>query len=168
MSFLLGAGNVAAHDGPHAASAPHLTPTEKTVAWRFTLATLEGDRFVHSSDFVGPVLVNFWSRDCPPCIAELPRLQAFANTNKHWTVLLVATDLARDAKRFLDDRGITLTSLRAGTDARALLRAAGNPSGALPYTRAQLANSACFANLGELSESDFGKISALCGQQATK
>ena len=167
-SALLATGQANAHDGPHAPGVTHNNRMDKPVAWRFTLATLEADRFVHSSDFAGPVLVNFWSRDCPPCIAELPRLQAFANTNKNWTVLLIATDSARDAKSFLDDRGVTLTSLRAGTDSRALMRAAGNPSGALPYSRAQMANSACFAKLGELSESDFDKIPDSCGQQPTR
>lgn len=162
-SAMFAIGQVAAHDGAHAPTAAPAGTASTGAVWRFTLSTLEGDRFVRSSDVAGPVLINFWSLDCPPCIAELPRLQAFSNTNKDWTVLLVATDSARDAKRFLDNRGITLTSLRAGTDARALLRAAGNPSGALPYSRAQHQDNPCFTKLGELSEQDLVKISAVCG-----
>lgn len=159
-----------AHDGhaAHGASQTAAVVPSTRAVWRFTLATLEGDRFVRSSDFNGPVLVNFWSRDCPPCIAELPRLQAFANSNKDWAVLLVATDSAHDAQAFLSSRSITLTSLRAGTDTRALLRVAGNPSGALPFSRAQLASNTCFTKLGELSEWDFGKIHASCALDAER
>ena len=161
---------VAAHDG-HAAHSPSQTAVatlSSGAVWRFTLATLEGDRFVRSSDFTGPILVNFWSRDCAPCIAELPRLQAFANANKNWTVLLIATDSARDAQAFLNARGISLTSLRAGADSRALLRIAGNPSGALPYSHAQRENEPCFAKRGELSELDLARLSVVCGDVVGK
>ena len=164
IAAICAAQRTVAHDGhaTHGTAQAAAATTPNRAVWRFTLATLDGDRFVRSSDFPGPILVNFWSRDCPPCIAELPRLQAFANANPHWTVLLIATEATRDAQAFLNARGITLTSLRAGTDSRALLRVAGNPSGALPYSRAQLANGACFTKLGELSTWDFGRIHDAC------
>lgn len=164
------AQHAVAHDGhaSHGIARVATAAASKHPIWRFTLATLQGDRFVRSTDFNGPILVNFWSRDCAPCIAELPRLQAFAKANAEWTVLLVATESAHDAQAFLNDRGITLTSLRAGADARALLRVAGNPSGALPYSHAQRENGACFAKLGELSELDFEQLSAGCGVAAGK
>ena len=167
-STMLAIGHVSAHDGAHAPSVKYTGAASKGATWVFTLATLEGDRFVRSSDFSGPILVNFWGRDCPPCIAELPRLQAFANANKDWTVVLIATDSSRDAKSFLNDRGITLTSLRAGTDTRALLRVAGNPSGALPYSHAQRKNEACFAKLGELSELDLNQLFVACSDAVSK
>ena len=62
-----------AHDGAHAPGALPLGH-----AWHFTLPTLDGSRFVQLSALSGPVLVNFWGKDCGPCISELPRLEAFA------------------------------------------------------------------------------------------
>ncbi|HTZ20415.1 MAG TPA: TlpA disulfide reductase family protein [Opitutaceae bacterium] len=103
-------------------------------AWDFTLPTLAGDRFVRASRLAGPVLVNFWGSQCPPCIEELPRLQAFAGDHRNWTVLLVCTDPPQEARVFLDRHHITLIALRAGTNVIGLLRAAGDARGALPFT----------------------------------
>ncbi|MBB4842661.1 outer membrane receptor for ferrienterochelin and colicins [Paucibacter oligotrophus] len=125
---------------------------QPALAWDFTLADLAGERFVTLSRIQGPVLVNFWGRDCPPCVAELPRLQAFAQANPQWTVLLVSTDGPLDAQRFLAQRGITLKALRGGLAVGGLMRAAGNRWAGLPYSAAVQGGALCRRHLGELHE----------------
>jgi thiol-disulfide isomerase/thioredoxin len=124
-------------------------------AWDFTLPTLEGDRFVQLSQLRGPVLVNFWGRDCPPCVAELPRLQAFAKSQPSWTLLLVATDTPQRARQCLLQRGISgLTVLRTTGNPAALMRGAGNRSGALPFSVALQDGRICQARTGEWTDAD--------------
>jgi peroxiredoxin len=121
--------------------------------WHFTLPTLEGDRFVSLADIRGTVLVNFWGRDCPPCIAELPRLQAFALQHPRWTVLLVSTDSPVVAREALNRRGIALPAVRADANVQGLMRAAGNTSGGLPYSVAVRSGLICRAAAGEMTQS---------------
>jgi outer membrane receptor for ferrienterochelin and colicins len=137
--------------------------------WDFTLPTLDGSRFVQASALKGPVLVNFWGRDCAPCITELPRLQAFANTNPQWRVLLVSTDTPADASAFVQRHGVQLMVLRPGTNVGALMRSAGNHSGGLPFTVALRSDGQearlCNTHLGELTQTDLARLAATCTPQ---
>lgn len=138
--------------------------------WSFTLPTLAGDRFVRSEDLEGPVLVNFWGRDCPPCVAELPRIEAFAKAHPQWTVLLVSTDAPAEAREFVQRHGLQLTVLRQGANVAALMRSAGNRSGGLPFTVALHADGRqallCRRQLGELAPADLQRIAAACTARA--
>ncbi|PAT42744.1 hypothetical protein CK621_07805 [Vandammella animalimorsus] len=135
------------------------TPTRP---WSFELAALDGSRFVRASDFAGPVLLNFWGRDCPPCISELPMLEQFARSHPQWTVLLVATDTPRQAAQFLERRGITLPALRGGAQVGALMKSAGNPRGALPFTVALQGRAICRTHTGMLSAAELQALAADC------
>lgn len=132
------------------------------VVWDFSLPTLAGDRFVRLSALDGPVLVNFWSRDCPPCVTELPRLQAFAAAHPAWTVLLVSTDTPAAATEFARRHGIALPVLRPGGNVVALMRAAGNRGGALPFTVAVRTARICGGQLGALSPANLQRVAAGC------
>ncbi|WP_238911037.1 TlpA disulfide reductase family protein [Achromobacter xylosoxidans] len=132
------------------------------LAWDFSLPALDGGRFVRLSDQQGPVLVNFWSRDCPPCVTELPRLQAFADAHPTWTVLLVSTDTPTAATEFVRAHAITLPVLRPGGNVAALMRSAGNRVGALPFTVATRAARVCDGQLGALSATDLRRIAGAC------
>lgn len=160
-ALTLGAASAFAHGEAHS---PGAVPVGH--AWSFTLPTLDGSRFVQTSALSGPVLVNFWGKDCGPCITELPRLEAFAKANPQWTVLLVSTDAPADAREFVRSHGLLLTVLRPGANVGALMRSAGNRSGGLPFTVALRADAReariCSGQLGELAQSDLGRIAAAC------
>ena len=153
-----------AHDGVHRASGSGSGSgsTSLLKQWDFTLPSLDGRRFVQPSKIDGPVLVNFWGRDCPPCVAELPRLQAFARDNPSWTVLLVATDTPTEASQFLAQRGISLQSLRSGANVSALMRTAGNRHGALPFSVAMRSGIVCQTQLGEVSAAQLDQVKVEC------
>ncbi|CAB3881066.1 MAG: TlpA family protein disulfide reductase [Achromobacter sp.] len=131
-------------------------------AWDFSLPALDGGRFVRLAALPGPVLVNFWSRDCPPCVTELPRLQRFADAHPAWTVLLVSTDSPAAATEFVQRQGVRLPVLRPGANVAALMRAAGNRGGALPFTVATRIGRICAGQLGALSGADLQRIARGC------
>lgn len=150
------------------------TPKRRTAgtgaAWDFSLPTLDGSAFVQLASHTGPVLVNFWGKDCVPCIAELPRLHAFAKAHRDWTVLLVSTDAPTDAREFVRRHAVQLTVLRQGGNVAALMRTAGNRSGGLPFTVAVRADGReariCGRQLGELNPADLDRLAAVCRVQA--
>lgn len=156
-----------AHAGAHhsARSAASAAPVGQP--WNFTLPTLDGTRFVEASAIKGPVLVNFWGKDCAPCITELPRLHDFAKANPQWTVLLVSTDSPADAQAFVQRHGVQLTVLRPGANVAGLMRSAGNRAGGLPFSVALRVNNGdariCRRHLGELSEAVLSALSSACG-----
>lgn len=137
-------------------------------AWDFSLPTLDGSRFLRLSAQNGPVLVNFWSRDCPPCVTELPRLQRFADAHPAWTVLLVSTDAPAAATEFVRRHGVQLPVLRPGSNVAALMRAAGNRGAALPFTVATRLARICEGQLGALSSADLRRIAGACAKAPGK
>jgi outer membrane receptor for ferrienterochelin and colicins len=157
---LLAVANVSrAHDGAHVdAAAPPLG-----AAWAFSLPSLDGSRFVTSEAIKGPLLVNFWAKDCAPCVAELPRLEAFAAAHPHWTVWLVSTDAPTEAREFAAQLGLKLPVLRRGAQVSALMKSAGNRHGALPFSVALHDGRLCARQRGELTEAQLLHWSAACG-----
>lgn len=141
------------------------TSTIKSAAidFDFTLATLDGSQFVRLAQTKRPVLVNFWSPECPPCITELPLLEKFSMTQTKWSVLLVSTDTVSATRDFLDQHPTKLPVLRSGVDITGLMRSAGNRLGALPFSIALgPRGDICFRKLGVLNESDFKNLIKVC------
>lgn len=85
----------------------------------------------------GQILVlNFWATWCPPCVEEMPVLQAVrdAYQPKGIEIVGIAIDNAEKVRSFRDKMGLTLPLLVAGAGGSELGRSLGNLSGALPYT----------------------------------
>lgn len=148
-----------AHDG-HSTGGNRFDPIGAPLD--FTLPSLDGKRFVTASAISGPVLVNFWGSDCAPCVEELPRFEAFAKAHPHWTVLLVSTDTPAKAREFVQRHGLQLAVLRPGANVEALMRKAGNPLGALPFTVALREGHICELQLGDMGASDLRRLNAAC------
>jgi thiol-disulfide isomerase/thioredoxin len=113
---------------------------------------------VRMADFRGhPVLLNFWATWCPPCVEELPLINAFYDKNKAngWQVLGLAIDKPAAVDAFLQKLPLHFPVALAGLSGAALGRNLGNLTGGLPFSIAVGGDGSVIQRkLGRLSESD--------------
>lgn len=83
-----------------------------------------------------PLVLNFWATWCPPCVEEMPLLDAFSrqNTRKNIQVIGLAIDQPSAVRAFLQRTPVSYPIGLAGLGGTELSRALGNDSGGLPFT----------------------------------
>ncbi len=83
-----------------------------------------------------PLLLNFWATWCPPCVKELPMIDAFAREMRPrgWQVLGLAVDQRAPVMAFVQQRPVSFDVALAGLDGIDLARSLGNTGGGLPFT----------------------------------
>lgn len=87
---------------PEATSQPARVGALDQPVPEFTLTTLDGQS-VDLEDYRGrPVFLNFWGTWCPPCVAELPELQAFAEAQGEGGALVIASNNSESADRIYE------------------------------------------------------------------
>ncbi|MEP7303328.1 MAG: TlpA disulfide reductase family protein [Caldimonas sp.] len=102
--------------------------------WRLSFATPAGPPLEMSSLRGKPLLLNFWATWCPPCVTEMPLLDAFARAPQSCKVLALAIDSAENVVRFIDERRLRLPVALAGDDGLELAVRLGNRAGGLPFS----------------------------------
>ena len=135
------------------------------------LQALDGGRFDTASFLQGQVAVlNFWAPWCPPCVAELPLIDAQygAIADKTFQLLAIALDDLDAVQRFWRARSLPhIQPVVAGYAGMQLMQALGNSSGQLPFTLLLGADGAILhSHLGELKTPDIASIFALAEQAA--
>jgi peroxiredoxin len=82
------------------------------------------------------LVVNFWATWCPPCVEEMPDLQAVRDEyrGRGVEVVGIGIDNAEKIRAFRDRMNLRLPLLVAGAGGSQMGQALGNLSGALPYT----------------------------------
>lgn len=104
--------------------------------WSQQFESPEGE-WLSMASFQGkPLLLNFWATWCPPCIEELPMIDAFwrENSPNGHQVLALAIDQPSAVRRFLGRQPLGFDVGFAGLEGTSLAKSLGNAVGGLPYT----------------------------------
>jgi thiol-disulfide isomerase/thioredoxin len=85
------------------------------------------------------LLVNFWATWCPPCVEEMPELEALQQELQSRPAIKMQTigigiDSPSNIRLFAAKSQITYPLVLAGTQGSELARLFGNDKGLLPYT----------------------------------
>ena len=104
--------------------------------WPLDFETPEGTTLAMQSLRGKPLVLNFWATWCPPCIEELPLLDAFyrENSPKSWQVVGLAIDQPSAVRKFLARTPVSFPIALGGLGGTDLGRALGNLAGGLPFT----------------------------------
>lgn len=129
--------------------------TELPALWGLEFTTPQGEQLSMASLRGYPLLLNFWATWCPPCIEEMPMLDAFfrENSSKGWRVLGLAVDKPAPVLDFLARHPVNYPVAMAGMDGLSLSSSLGNNVGGLPFTVVLAAD-------GSVRERKIGKLSS--------
>ena len=143
------------------------SPMQTGAEAAFWATTFEGPNgeTVRLSDWRGkPLLVNFWATWCPPCVHELPLLNAFhdAQAPKGWQLVGLAVDQPSAVRNFLQKLPLRFPVGMAGLAGTELSRSLGNATGGLPFTVVFGAEgSVIHRKIGQVSEADLAQWAQL-------
>ncbi|MGE4241946.1 TlpA family protein disulfide reductase [Ramlibacter sp.] len=104
--------------------------------WTASFDTPQGPPLAMSALRGKPLLVNFWATWCPPCVEELPLIDAFYRQHvaNGWQVIGLAIDQPSSVRRFLEKTPVSFPIGFAGLEGTELAKALGNLAGGLPFT----------------------------------
>ncbi len=123
--------------------------------WDASLQTPDGQSLAMTGFRGRPLLVNFWATWCPPCIEELPLLDAFhqAHRERGWQLLGIAIDQPSAVRSWLQRSPLSFPVALGGLEGSQMSQTLGNVSGGLPF-------SVLFSGSGEVLERKLGQLSA--------
>ena len=116
---------------------PHAVMDEAVLNfWMQSFERPEGGTLL-MQEFQGkPLLINFWATWCPPCIEELPLIDAFYNRNKSKSLQVIglAVDQPSMVRRYLTQKPFSFPVGLAGFNGTELGRTLGNAQSVLPFS----------------------------------
>ena len=115
---------------------PVLTTQAKGALAGFSFKDVKGSDFPLSQLAGKTVVLNFWASWCPPCVEEMPELDAIYPDLQKINIEMVGIgiDSPSNIREFLQNRKFSYPLLVAGAGGSELATALGNSGGALPFT----------------------------------
>ena len=112
------------------------TNAAQDTLWALSFDTPDGKPQPMSIFRGKPLLLNFWATWCPPCVEELPLLDAFYQEHKAkgWQVLGLAVDQPSAVRKWLQSKPLGFAVGMAGLNGTELSKSLGNLAGSLPFT----------------------------------
>ena len=112
------------------------TDAMQDALWAMSFDTPDGQPQPMSNFRGKPLLLNFWATWCPPCVEELPLLDAFYQEKKAdgWQVLGLAVDQPSAVRKWLQAKPLSFAVGMAGLGGTELSKSMGNLAGSLPFT----------------------------------
>lgn len=122
--------------------------------WGASLQTPDGRSLALASFYGKPLLVNFWATWCPPCVEELPLLEAFYQDHRSrgWQLLGIAIDQPSAVRSWLQRSPLSFPIVLGGLEGSQMGQQLGNATGGLPF-------SLLFSASGEILERKTGQLS---------
>ena len=83
-----------------------------------------------------PLVVNYWATWCPPCVEEMPLIDAFFRQNRSngWQVVGLAIDQPSKVRQFVSQFPVGYDIGLAGLGGSELGKKLGNEQSSLPFT----------------------------------
>ena len=81
-----------------------------------------------------PVVFNFWATWCPPCIKEMPDLEALSQQFPGVQFVGLGVDTAANVRKFMPKVNVSYPLLVTGYAGIDLMKSLGNAAGGLPFT----------------------------------
>jgi len=125
--------------------------------WQKQFERPEGGELALPSFRGRPLLVNFWATWCPPCVEELPMIDAFwrEHAAKGIQVVALAIDQPSSVRRFLERQALSFPVGLAGLDGTGLAKSLGNSNGGLPFSVFFKSDGSIYKKkLGQLTHAD--------------
>ncbi|HUH88951.1 MAG TPA: TlpA disulfide reductase family protein [Pusillimonas sp.] len=98
-----------------------------------------------------PVVVNFWATWCPPCVKEMPDLEALHQKYPDVHFLGLAVDTAVNVRKFNQKVQVSYPLLMIGHGGIERMRAMGNRAGGLPFT-------VVYDSTGQVAQTILGQV----------
>ncbi len=141
-----------------------IEPAAEAAVWGLSFETPAGGQLAMQGLRGRPLLLNFWATWCPPCVEEMPLLDAFykEHSPNGWQVLGLAVDKREPVQSFLVRQPMSFPIALAGFDGLALSKMLGNRAGGLPFSVLFGADGAILnRKIGKLTSQDLAQWRAL-------
>jgi thiol-disulfide isomerase/thioredoxin len=132
--------------------------------WEQQWPTPSGEMLAMQSLRGRPLLLNFWATWCPPCVEELPLINAFYREHRAngWQVLALAVDQLVPVQKFLKAMPLDFPVGLAGSVGADWARSLGNLAGGLPFSVVLDSGSAVVQRkIGRLTAADLSAWSGI-------